>query len=224
MADAATFVQSAFASIYNAISAKPELLVNAVGFLAAILSYIIKSRKDLRLQHRNNYFSLELEASRIFTIAVQNPDIPRFLRGDLDNEEKGKDPRLEEQAFWFVSQELNIFEIAISLRNEKTITSELFATWVPWFYELGTYQHFRKFWAERPYDLMYNYKQDLQEIMTAAIELKLSPDFDEDNPKTMERFCEKVADIFGDRAILRQYRRTMRRNKRLESRLAAATV
>ena len=109
--------------------AKPEIFINAIGFVAAIVTYIVRSRKDLRLQHRNNYFKLELEASRIFTVALQNPDIPRFLRGDLDHDPKSSDPRLHEQVFWFVSQELNIFEIAISLRNKKTITSELFATW-----------------------------------------------------------------------------------------------
>jgi hypothetical protein len=92
-------------------------------------------------------------------VAVQNPDIPRYLRGELDNTEKVKDQRLEEQAFWFVSQALGIFEIAVSLRNEKTITSELFVTWVPWFYKLGTYDHFRKFWSEGPYALMYNLRR-----------------------------------------------------------------
>ncbi len=221
MYGALAYVQSVFASVVAIVSAKPEIFINAIGFVAAIVTYIVRSRKDLRLQHRNNYFKLELEASRIFTVALQNPDIPRFLRGDLDHDPKSSDPRLHEQVFWFVSQELNIFEIAISLRNEKTITSELFATWVPWFYELGTYRHFRSFWAQ-PYDLMYHYKPELQEIMTAAMELKASPDFDEDDPETMGRFCEKVAEIFGDREILRQYRRTVHRNRRLESRMAAA--
>ena len=161
MYDLAANLQLLPDKIATAISAKPELLINAFGFIAGIFAYVTRSKKELQLQHRNNYFSLELEASRIFTIAVQNPDIPRFLRGEFDNDAKGDDPRMKEQAFWFVSQVLNIFEIAISLRNERTISSELFATWVPWFYELGTYNRFREFWCGRPYDLMYNYRQDL---------------------------------------------------------------
>ncbi len=220
MSDFVTVLQTSFAALGNTISAKPELVINFLGFVVVIVTFIIKSKKELALQHRNNYFALELEASRIFTVAVQNPDIPRYLRGELDNSEKGNDPRLEEQAFWFVSQALGIFEIAVSLRNEKTITSELFVTWVPWFYELGTYDHFRKFWCEGPYALMYNYKKDLQEIMMAAVELKKSPSFHQDDHENMKIFCSRVAEIFGDRSIFEQYRGTMLRNERLNSRLA----
>ena len=220
MLDFVTVLQTSFAALGNTISAKPEIILNALAFFVAIFTFVIKSRKELQLQHRNNYFALELEASRIFTVAVQNPDIPRYLRGELDSSEKGKDPRLEEQAFWFVSQALGIFEIAVSLRNEKTITSELFVTWVPWFYELGTYDHFRKFWCEGPYALMYNYKKDLQEIMMAAVELKMSRNFHADDHANMKIFCSRVAEIFGDRSIFEQYRGTMLRNERLNSRLA----
>jgi hypothetical protein len=223
MSDLLHLFQIAFANAVDQIESKPETLIQDLGLLllyaGTMLGFMLKWRKEIQLQYRNNYFSLELEASRIFSQAIQHPDIPAYLRGDLDEDKRGQDPQLQEQAFWFLSQELNIFEIAISLRDEKTITSELFATWVPWFYEVGTYLHFRDFWVERPYELMYNYKQQLQDIMTAAIELRRSPNFNEEDPKNMERFCAKVAAIFGDRAILAQYRRTMRRNTQLEQRI-----
>lgn len=209
----------------EAFSSKPELafallgiMVNAIGFFVGIFHFIRSSKKDRELKQRNNYFDIELESSRIFRVAVQNPDIPRYLRGDLEGTLQGSDPRLVEQSYWFVSQVLNIFEIAISLRNDKNISSELFATWVDWFYELGTFKNFRLFWAENPYALMYNYKHHLQEIMTVAIEYRMSPDYDEDAYR--KRFFEQVAAVFKDQEILRQYQITETRNLELASRLA----
>jgi hypothetical protein len=225
MFDFVANMQLGFDRFIHVIAAKPEILGWFLGVLsgiAGIFAYVVRSRKELQLQQRNNYFELELEASRIFTVALKNPDIPRYLRGDLDEDEKSRDPRLKEQVFWFISQELNIFEIAISQRKDKTISSELFSTWVPWFYELGTYKNFDKFWFNKPYDLMYNYKQDLQDIINTAVELKLSPGFDEDNPQMMAHFCKNVAKILKDPAIWEQCRRTTERHEQLEARLASA--
>jgi hypothetical protein len=188
----------------------PIVMVNGLGFIVGIASYWIKSRKDRRIQFREHYFNLELEASRIFTICFQNPDVSLYLRGEHSGGAADeKEFELSEQAVCLVCQILNVFEIAVSLRHEKMIPKDLFATWVPWFFDLGTLPRFDEYWNKGR--LRFNYKKDLIEIMDIAISMKRLPSFGENPQADLKRFHQEVAivfknyGLFKDRSILRQF-------------------
>jgi hypothetical protein len=175
----------------------PESVVNLLVFSAAVITFWISSHKDRELQRRRTYTELEFEASRIFTVCVEHPDVPRYLQGDLPPEQANR--QIEEKAFWFVSQVLNIFEIATSFRREGLVSKELFATWVSWFHELGTSARFGDYWDGR--HLRSNYKSDLRKIMDAAQRLRNTrqPSFNADDE--LQEFHDEVARLFGDDTI-----------------------
>lgn len=190
----------------------PDALVLLFGFALSVFTFWYTSSterklraesadKDRALQHRRNYLSLEFEASRIFQICVDNPNIPLYLNNKLPK----TDGPVAEQTYWFVCQVLDVFEIIISFRREGMVTSDLFATWVPWFRELGTAARFKDYWRGKK--LWSNYKGDLQNIMNAAQVLldKRKPGFDEDealDESELKAFYHDVSVILADPTIL----------------------
>ena len=189
----------------SSLLAKPEALAAILGFFFTILVFVFNRRKDQGLQQRRNYLMLELEASRIFNVCVQQPEIALYLNGEP--EQKVPDRLLDERGYRFVCQCLNIFEIAISLRREKHISADLFATWVSWFHELGTSKRFADYWNTRK--LRTNYKADLRDIMDVAVELSSQRTGEESDvlDAELQEFHNRVAKIMGDSSIARHYRK-----------------
>lgn len=215
---------SLFQTIWEYLAIPREMVPLLAACLTALvtlitwfLSWRAKASQDLALQHRSNYLKLEFEASRIFTVALDRPDIPRYLRGEFLTEQTGAD--LQERAYWFVCQELNLFEIAISFYRDGQITDELFATWVSWFHELGTSKRFGGYWV----DLRTHYKFEMQQILDAAQKrlAKRPQDFDrlgESERKAIVRqelrdFHADVGELFDNPAILRHHTQSMSTEK-----------
>jgi hypothetical protein len=179
------------------------VIVNALGFIFGIYFYVARSKKQRHLQERTNYLSIELESSRIFAVCLQNPEVWLYVNGSQPRESADEEKNLNERGYWLVCQILNIFEIAISMYREATITKELFVTWIPWFLELGTAGRFAEYWKSRK--LAYNYKVDLVQVMNAAIKITTSENFNKDPELALEDFHREVSTIFGDSSIVTQF-------------------
>jgi hypothetical protein len=203
---------------------KPEAVVNLFGFIftAMTFAYAIRrerrqrqdiSEKDRKLQHRRNYLNLELEASRIFQVCVENPEVPLYLKGDLS---PVPNSHVAERCYWFICQTLNVFEIIISFRKEEMVEDRLFATWISWFHELGTSERFADYWIGQT--LCAHYKPELQQIMDEALRLRRQRPAEFDNNtelqlKELEAFHRQAARILQDSSIDRHFDDSMSRNR-----------
>jgi len=177
----------------------------------------LNAQQDREAQFRSNYLQIELESSRIFTVAVEQPEIPKYLRGELEPDEAGKN--IEERTYWFVCQILNVFEIAVSFRHEGKISKELFATWVSWLHELGTSQHFEDYWR----DLSSHYKRGLQDMLEAAQKRLHArpPNFkqlsDEDKDEILynelDGYHQDIAGILKDEEVYKHWCNSVRGKK-----------
>jgi hypothetical protein len=177
-----------------------QAVVNFVGFSFAVLTFVVTSRKDRDLQQRRNYLTLELECSRIFNVCFENPSIARYISGELSEEETK--PEMPEKAYWLIPQILNVLEISLSFREEGMIPKDVFITWVPWFYELGTAARFRDFWDVR--NLKFNYKPELGKIIDAARDLP-----GDSALAKLEEFHKRVAGILKDQSILEHFKASL---------------
>jgi hypothetical protein len=176
-------------------------IVAFMGILVTLLLYVL-SRRDRMLQRRRAYVDLEFEASRLFRVCIDHPDIMTYLEADSET----LTPMAREKAYWHVCQILNIFEVIISFYRDKLVAADLFSTWVAWFHELGTARRFGEFWEQER--LKFHYKIDVQLIMNAARRLYRArlPDFDDDQyDRELLEFYRQVACIFEDSAILEHF-------------------
>jgi len=190
---------------------QPGAIFTFVGILVPLFIFILL-RRERMLQRRRAYVDLEFEASRLFRVCIDHPDIMQYL--DAHSETLGAEAR--EKAYWHVCQVLNIFEVIISFYEEKTVTADLFSTWVSWFHELGTATRFGEFWEQER--LRFHYKSHLQKIMDAAQRLysARSPDFQQDNTqydRELLEFHRQVADILRDNSILEHFTESLELDK-----------
>lgn len=176
----------------------PEAVVTLLGFTFAIISFFLASRRDRALQKRENYLKLEFESVALFRFCSENPNVPRFLEGKLPATDENA--KLDETTYWFVCQTLNLFEIIISFRKERIISSEIFSTWVAWFYELATAKRFKEYWNE----LSFHYLGDLSEMIDPALgRPPLEELLESGNLEPLNQFYHDVARAMNDQSILR---------------------
>jgi len=164
--------------------------------------------RDRNLQRLRTYVDLEFEASRIFRVCVDRPEIITYLEGRSDNTTLD----VEERAYWYVCQVLNTFEIMISFRARGLVSKEVFTTWVSWFYELGISKRFKDYWDEERF-LRSHYKPDLQDIMDAAQKLLRERTSDYDEIRELQSFHDEVARLLNDRSISRHFRTSVKSRK-----------
>jgi hypothetical protein len=190
----------------------PAAVIAFFGLFVPFAIFLL-TRPDRRLQRRRIYLDLEFEASRIFRLCIDHPEIVVYI----ETKSNAATPEVREKTYWYVCQVLNAFELMISFRNERMVANDLFATWVSWFHELGTAAGFDEFWrSER---LMFHYKSDLQKIMAVARELshRRPAHFDQDDSlydQELLEFHQRVSEILKDDSIRRHFITSLQQNGR----------
>lgn len=166
-----------------------------IGVLTPLIITLMRDNKTLRA---DVYFKLEMEASRLFEISRQSPDMMNYLEG---RPVRGDDhDLLRHEIFWYLPQVLNLFEISILFRHKGIFDKATFSTWIAWYLELGGSERFCEFWRE----LRVHYRPELRAIMDAAAELSSNDEADLET--TTEMFFGRVGSILKDRSILPYYK------------------
>jgi len=97
----------------------------------------------------------------------------------------------------YVTQVLNLFEIAVRFRKQNIMPSDVFGSWVIWFYDLCTADNFPSIWQ----DVRLNYLADLREIMDKCI-LLIEQQKERGTPDdAREQFFDFMATRFKDEVI-----------------------
>lgn len=169
-----------------------------LGFVAVLLVYYLQSRRALSTQRAEIYADLERESSRLFEIARQNPRMVRYLEGEAPGSPE-EERELHHDAFWFLPQVLNLFELSISFRKRGILEPDILVTWVAWYFEVASYERFDDFWKE----FRIHYKRDLREILDAAV---ACAKYKTEGSPCPKQYFERCARILKDATITEYYR------------------
>lgn len=170
-----------------------EAVVTFFLLFLALLQFVQASRWTQFIRRRENYMRLEFESVALFRFLSEHPEVVEYLEQDRE-----EDSRLETASFWLASQAVNLFEIIISLHRDKLVTTPILATWVAWFYELGTAVGFRRHWDE----LSFHYLGDVSTILDKAIgQPPLRQMLETREFKPLIEFYDHTATVIGGQEI-----------------------
>ncbi|MHA6287536.1 hypothetical protein [Maricaulis sp. CAU 1757] len=143
----------------------PDWLTPALGTLdiAAFAALFIGVMWNARETRRSTYINLETEALNIFRFEAEYRAILAPVFNESDDEPAELDDEAAVVANNYFLQILNLFEIAVRLRQRRNLDSMVFGTWVSWFLEVSEMGWFRRNWPE--YRL--HYSPDMRGIFDA---------------------------------------------------------
>jgi len=170
-----------------------------VGLITFILTKILDYRQERRIANREIYQRLELAAIEIFRFDACQINTIKPL-WDKNIAIPPKDTAEHIAFINYVCQILNLFEMIIRFRKERIIPTEIFESWISWFYSLSCAPHFPDVWFE----VRWDYTKDLRIILNYSVSLSFS------EPNEMKRrkdFYYFVSDLYNDTQIKHNYDR-----------------
>jgi hypothetical protein len=153
--------------------------------IAAVL-YFRESNREKTIAKREIYQKLELASIDLFKYEGQNSgDLWRLYS---DNSEK-KFPEKGSHEYWaiqeYVCQVINLFEMIVEFKKQNIIDTQVFLSWVQWFWDISNALNFKKVWI----DIKMNYTVPLRNAMDTAVR------FAENEKFYVEKRDEPVCEI-----------------------------
>ena len=144
-----------------------ENLLTILSALGAVYAWWVSKRRDQNLQRRELYQSLELASLDIFRFEAEHPELVEALwvEGSLP---PATDIVGRYTAENYAAQFLNLFEIAVRLRSDRSLPEEAFGSWVAWIWSVAGAPGFASLWPS----LRRHYVERLRGLMDDAIELQ----------------------------------------------------
>lgn len=172
----------------NVIVASVALLITCAFFYIQIL----RERGGLK---REIYQRLELASNDIFRFEAEHLDLLECLYSAENFCDKNS--QTYRGLIAYVTQVLNLFEIAIRFRKQKVMPPDVFGSWVIWFYDLCSADNFPSVWE----DLRFNYLPELREIMDTCISIIAQQKMEGTPDVARKRFFDFMATRFEDEII-----------------------
>ena len=152
----------------NNISA--DTIVQVVSIMGATATFIIaqsvQKNRDRKLANREVYQQLELASIDLFRFEAGNVELIRPI-WEKDKEIPSKNTAEYIVLMNYVCQILNLFEIAIRFRKDKTLLPDVFESWIAWFQLLVSSPGFPEIWQ----DIRMDYLTELRTIMDGGIQI-----------------------------------------------------
>lgn len=170
----------------------PDTLVQIAAVMVAVTTFVIaqwaEGKRDREVANREIYQRLELASNDLFRFEAQNPDLirPLWEEGAVTPKEGTAEHMV---AMNYVSQILNLFEMAIRFRKENVLNPEIFGTWVAWFWSVASAPGFKWYWSCSRTD----YLPTIRQVMDKGLELATSPLPEEEARRS---FYAQIAEIF----------------------------
>lgn len=168
-----------------------DTIIQAISIIIAALTFVIaqafEKKKDRKQANRESYQQLEFASIDLFRFEAENIDLIRPIWED-DKEIPGRNTAEYIVLMNYVCQMLNLFEMALRFRKDKTLLPEVFGTWIAWFQLLICSPGFRIIWK----DVRMDYLPELREIMDGGIQIA-QKETDEDQIE--EKFYLLVSSI-----------------------------
>ncbi len=145
-----------------------DTIFQSVSILVALttffISNLINKIKDRKLARKEIYLSLEYASIDLFRFEAENIELIRPVwQKDILIPKRGTAEY--EVLVNYLCQMLNLFELAISFRGNKTMPHDVFGSWVDWYYKLAKAPGFLILWP----DIRVNYVEQLRKILDYAV-------------------------------------------------------
>jgi len=153
---------------------------------------------------REIYQRLEVESIALFRFNILNRSLAAHIweQANLPKEMGGI--CLED----YLSQILNLFEMAVRFRRLDIAPHDAFASWVVWIDNLCSSQHFCAYWREHNTRLRWSYVPELRDLIDKGLDIhhgnQEGPPMGTEQART-KRFFETVADHFNCNVIRHWY-------------------
>jgi hypothetical protein len=171
-----------------------NIVVGAFALFATCVFFYMQSRREQRGLQREIYQRLELASIEIFRFEADHLDILQSLNSA--EHRCSKDSQEYKALIAYVTQVLNLFEMAVRFREQKIMPNDVFGSWVIWFYDLCAADNFPYVWE----DLKFNYLPDLREMMNTGVSL-VAEDRASASNTSQQRFFDCIATRLGDPSI-----------------------
>jgi len=158
--------------------------ISLLGVMATLFVFIAQSRRAARVEQQENYLRLELASNDLFRFEADNATALEPYN-DLTKPSGPDDPAAARFARSFYFMTLNLFEISVRMRRDRTIAPEVFGSWVVWYYDTLTSWFFRQEWP----DLRENYTPEIRAVFDPFV-AQFDPAEDDDARK--RRFFDHV--------------------------------
>lgn len=142
-----------------------NVVVGCFALFATCVFFYVQSRRERVGLRREIYQRLELASNDIFRFEAEHLDI--LDRLNCVEHSCDKSSSEYRGLIAYVTQVLNLFEIAVRFRKQNIMPPDVFGSWVIWFYDLCAADNFPSIWQ----DVRINYLADLREIMDRCISL-----------------------------------------------------
>jgi|ERR1041385_165753 hypothetical protein len=147
-----------------------DTVVQAMVVVMAVLTLVITTwdthRRDRQAANRSTYQRLELAAIDLFRFEAQETEVIRPL-WQLGIPEPVEGTAEAIVFMNYVCQILNLFEMAMRFRRQKVIPSEVFASWVSWYFLVCGAPGFSAIWR----NVRFDYTPDLRAILDQGVTL-----------------------------------------------------
>lgn len=176
---------------------KTFIIPLASAAIAATISLYI-AKRNLRNAQDQTYQKLEFESIALFRFEAANAEIVAkfYNETELKWNELSEEDTVKMESY--ITQVLNLFEIAVTYRNNKIFPRDKFATWVPWFYEVCESPTFQFNWEPEFKD---HYSEILAELLDSGIDLIKSSSALDDSEKLKNFIMEYSRILDNDQEI-----------------------
>ena len=145
-----------------------DTIIQAISIIGAALTFVfaqsIEKKKDRKQANKESYQQLEFASIDLFRFEAENIELIRPI-WEENREIPSKNTAEYIVLMNYVCQMLNLFEMAIKFRKDKTLLPEVFGTWIAWFQLLVMSPGFHEIWK----DVRMDYLPELREIMDSGI-------------------------------------------------------
>ncbi len=165
-------------------------LITTIGLIFTLLITFKEFQRSNKVRKQDVYTRLELSSIELFKIAIDHPELEKIYNEQIDeNLTDVEKERLGE----YTASLLNLFEIHFNLRLSKDVEPVIFATWMPWLYDICRSLYFREAWK----DLQKHYVPEFRKFINSLIEA-----MDIADKSTKEKaFYEKASYLLKDDII-----------------------
>lgn len=133
-----------FTSLVSVVAPLAQMAGILIAALGVVVANIFTSQQEQKAASRAIYQKLEFGSIELFRFEADHPDLVQLLWFN-----DGSATMDEQQAHHFeqyVCQYLNLFEMAVRLRIDRVMPPDIFASWVPWMYDLCRLPAFARLW------------------------------------------------------------------------------
>ncbi|WP_323015884.1 hypothetical protein [Devosia sp.] len=181
-----------FTSLASVVAPLAQMAGILIAALGVVVANIFTSQQEQKAASRSIYQKLEFGAIELFRFEKDHADLVDILWFS-----DGPPKLSAQQAHHFeqyVCQYLNLFEMAVRLRIDRVMPPDVFASWVPWMYEICALDSFAWLWRD---GLRTHYVRAFRELIDTGIELAAVDEDESGLSATAEKFYAAAARVAG---------------------------